>query len=98
MAGVTEHPAIRTIRKCAAGCEKISLFIVNSKQPVYILYSNSRLNYGVGSRDLIAYRGALSFIYDASKEMLYILEIFVPNSDFKRDEIITMLNSFSITK
>lgn len=76
--------------------EIITLQAEAGARPVYILYSTDRLTYGAGSPDLIKYKGALTFIYDRDRKVLYIVEIFVPKEDFVREEALEIIKSFKV--
>lgn len=54
----------------------------SNKVLYYILYANERLNYGVCSEDLIAYRAINGFTYCENTKDLYHLEYFVPNEEY----------------
>lgn len=76
--------------------EVISLNIVGLDRQAYILYATSRFTYGAGAADLITYRGVLTFIYDEGRESVYILELFVPEKKFIKEDVLKIIKSFKL--
>jgi len=66
--------------------------------PVSILYSTSRLTYGVCVEDLIKYQGTLTFIYSEAQKILYRIELFIPKNKFNRKEVLNSIASLRFTQ
>ncbi len=62
---------------------------------VHILNSTPRFTYGACVDELIRYRGASAFIYDAGKKTLFRVELFYPKERFDRERALAVLRSFS---
>jgi arylsulfatase A-like enzyme len=67
--------------------------IEGKKTPVYLLYSTARFTYGVSVDDLIVYRGALTFVYNAKEKILYRLDLFIPKEKFNQPEVLNWLSA-----
>ncbi|MDD5772431.1 MAG: sulfatase [bacterium] len=63
------------------------------KTAFLILSSTSRFTYGVGAEELIAYRGALIFIYNEKEKKLYQIELFIPKEKFDKKDVLSIFGS-----
>jgi arylsulfatase A-like enzyme len=61
--------------------------------PIYLLYSTARYTYGASVEDLIAYRGAVTFVYNEKQKILYRIDLFIPKEKFNQKEVLSWISS-----
>ena len=67
--------------------------VAGEKFDVLLLSSTSRYTYGACIDDLIAYRGALTFVYNHKRRALYRIDLFVPKEAFEESEVLALLRT-----
>ncbi len=67
--------------------------VAGEKSDVLLLSSTSRYTYGACVDDLIAYRGALTFVYNHKRRALYRIDLFVPKKVFQESEVLALLRT-----
>lgn len=71
------------------------LTINREKIPVYLLYSTARFTYGATTRDLIKYRGALTFVFIPVHRTLLRIELFQPKEKSNDKDLLRWLSTLS---
>jgi choline-sulfatase len=78
--------------------EVVDIHIDNIETPVYLLWSNSRFNYGVAIEDLAHYRAALVFFYHPEQRVLIRLDLFMPKAQFERQKVLDWLGTLAFSE
>lgn len=74
------------------------LTINREKIPVYLLYSTERFTYGVTTRDLIKYRGALTFVFIPAHRTLLRIELFQPTEESNDEHLLRWLSTLRFSR
>lgn len=77
--------------------EVVDISIHNIETPIYLLWSNSRFNYGVTMEDLAHYRAALMLYYHPEQRVMIRLDLYIPKAEFERDKVLDWISTLAFS-